>query len=97
MMYYAQVVFQAEKLGCDPDTARTIARKIVTTAALLAVMPEDVFKIWSESRSDLLSAPSSDPGACPGSASRIDISERVVPLADMAHSKTLQIMQSLEL
>lgn len=48
MMNYAQVVFQAEQMGCSQEDARVFARKVITTAALLAVMPEDVLQTWCE-------------------------------------------------
>ena len=48
MMNYAQVVYQAEQLGCSQEEARVFARKVITTAALLAVMPEDVLQAWFE-------------------------------------------------
>ena len=48
MMSYAQVVFQAEQMGCSQEDARAFARKVITTAALLAVMPEDVLQAWCE-------------------------------------------------
>ncbi len=48
MMNYAQVVYQAEQMGCSQDEARDFARKVITTAALLAVMPEDVLQTWCE-------------------------------------------------
>lgn len=91
MMHYAQVVFQAEKLGCDPETARTIARKIITTAALLAVMPEDVFNVWSESRQQSQTGPGSADPYCyhiENSAGAASVAPR---------SETLQILQSIEL
>ena len=48
MMNYAQVVYQAEQMGCSQEEARVFARKVITTAALLAVMPEDVLQAWCE-------------------------------------------------
>ncbi|MBQ3350296.1 MAG: hypothetical protein IJG38_07840 [Thermoguttaceae bacterium] len=48
MMNYAQVVYQAEQMGCSQEEARAFARKVITTAALLAVMPEDVLQTWYE-------------------------------------------------
>ena len=48
MMNYAQVVYQAEQMGCSQDEARDFARKVITTAALLAVMPEEVLQTWCE-------------------------------------------------
>lgn len=48
MMNYAQVVYQAEQLGCSQEDARIFARKVITTSALLAVMPEEVLQAWCE-------------------------------------------------
>lgn len=52
MMNYAQVVYQAEQMGCTQEDARIFARKIITTAALLAVMPEEVLQTWCEHNGD---------------------------------------------
>ncbi|MDO4571059.1 MAG: hypothetical protein Q4D38_11785 [Planctomycetia bacterium] len=54
MMHYAQVILEAKSLGCDETKAKDFARKVVTAAALLAVMPEEVLKTWNdrEKRSD---------------------------------------------
>ena len=48
MMNYAQVVYQAEQMGCSQEEAKAFARKVITTAALLAVMPEEVLQTWCE-------------------------------------------------
>ena len=54
MMSYAQVVYQAEQMGCSQEDARVFARKVITTAALLAVMPEDVLQTWCERNGERL-------------------------------------------
>ncbi len=49
MMYYAHVVTEAKELGFESDeAARIFARKIITTAALLAMMPEEVLQQWRD-------------------------------------------------
>lgn len=47
MMHYAQVILEAKALGCGAEEATDLARKVVTAAAILAVMPEDVLHVWS--------------------------------------------------
>lgn len=48
MMHYAHVVMEAKELGFASDeAAKKFARKVVTTAALLTMMPEDVLAVWS--------------------------------------------------
>ena len=54
MMNYAQVVYQAEQMGCSQEEARAFARKVITTAALLAVMPEDVLQTWCEQNGKMI-------------------------------------------
>ena len=54
MMNYAQVVYQAEQMGRSQEEARAFARKVITTAALLAVMPEDVLQTWCEQNGEQL-------------------------------------------
>ena len=54
MMNYAQVVNQAEQMGRSQEEARAFARKVITTAALLAVMPEDVLQTWCEQNGEQL-------------------------------------------
>lgn len=46
MMHYAQVILEAKSLGFDDAQARDFARRVVTAAALMSVMPEDVLKAW---------------------------------------------------
>lgn len=47
MMHYANVVMEAKDLGFQTEeSARNFARKVITTAALLAMMPEDVLAVW---------------------------------------------------
>lgn len=60
-MHYAQVVFQAEQMGCDQETAKKFARKVITTAALLAMMPEDVLQVWCENNGNEVPASNSVP------------------------------------
>ncbi|MDO4574465.1 MAG: hypothetical protein Q4D98_04560 [Planctomycetia bacterium] len=48
MMHYAQVILEAKSLGCDDENAKELARKVVTAAAILAVMPEDVLQVWRD-------------------------------------------------
>ncbi|MDO5113544.1 MAG: hypothetical protein Q4E67_04130 [Planctomycetia bacterium] len=48
MMHYAQVILEAKALGCEAEEATDLARKVVTAAAILAVMPEDVLYVWSD-------------------------------------------------
>ena len=48
MMHYAHVVMGAKELGFATDeAAKQFARKVVTTAALLTIMPEDVLAVWT--------------------------------------------------
>lgn len=54
MMHYAHIVMEAKELGFSTEpAARVFARKIFTTAALLAMMPEEVLEEWrSHSRDE---------------------------------------------
>ncbi len=63
MMHYAQIVFQAEQMGCDQETAKSFARKVITTAAILAMMPEDVLQVWCENAGNNLRTPSTVPAS----------------------------------
>ena len=47
MMHYAQVILEAKSLGFDDAQARDFARRVVSAAALMSVMPEDVLKAWN--------------------------------------------------
>ena len=46
MMHYAQVIVEARSLGFNEAQATDFARRVVTAAALMSVMPEDVLKAW---------------------------------------------------
>lgn len=48
MMHYAHVVLEAKDLGFSEPEAREFARKVVTTAAILAMMPEEVLCNWRD-------------------------------------------------
>ncbi len=48
MMHYAQVIVQAKSLGLNDEDARNFARRVVTAAAMMAVLPEDVLQAWNE-------------------------------------------------
>lgn len=47
MMHYAQVILEAKSLGFNEEQATDFARRVVTAAALMAMMPEDVLKAWN--------------------------------------------------
>lgn len=47
-MHYAQVILEAKSLGFNDEQATQFARKVVTAAALMAIMPEDVLRVWNE-------------------------------------------------
>ena len=48
MMHYAQVIVQAKSLGLNDQEATDFARRVVTAAAMMAVLPEDVLQAWNE-------------------------------------------------
>lgn len=48
MMHYAQVIVQAKSLGLNDEEAKDFARRVVTAAAMMAVLPEDVLQAWNE-------------------------------------------------
>lgn len=50
MMHYAQVILEAKSLGCDDAHAKDFARKVISVAAMLALMPEDVLKAWNDKK-----------------------------------------------
>ncbi|MDO4629992.1 MAG: hypothetical protein Q4C70_12490 [Planctomycetia bacterium] len=54
MMHYAQVILEAKSLGFDDEQATEFARRVVTTAALMAMRPEDVLRVWNGRSEDKL-------------------------------------------
>ena len=48
MMHYAQVIVKAKSLGLNDEEATDFARRVVTAAAMMAVLPEDVLQAWNE-------------------------------------------------
>ena len=48
MMHYAQVIVKAKSLGLNDEEATEFARRVVTAAAMMAVLPEDVLQAWNE-------------------------------------------------
>lgn len=48
MMHYAQVIVQAKSLGLNDKEATDFARRVVTAAAMMAVLPEDVLQAWNQ-------------------------------------------------
>ncbi|MBQ6108953.1 MAG: hypothetical protein IJK97_12150 [Thermoguttaceae bacterium] len=48
MMNYAQVIVKAKNLGLNDEEATDFARRVVTAAAMMAVLPEDVLQAWNE-------------------------------------------------
>jgi len=53
MMHYAQVIVQAKALGLSDEEATNFARRVVTAAAMMAVLPEDVLQAWNERAENL--------------------------------------------
>ncbi len=49
MMHYAQVILEAKSLGFNDEQATLFARRVVTAAAIMAIMPEDVLRVWNAS------------------------------------------------
>ena len=48
MMHYAQVIVKAKSLGLNDEEATDFARRVVTAAAMMAVLPEDVLQAWND-------------------------------------------------
>lgn len=46
-MHYAQVILKARSMGLDEAQATDFARRVVTAAAMMSVMPEDVLQAWN--------------------------------------------------